>query len=761
MKKYKIFWIGIQESEISYTSNIFLGSITIFGTGKNGNYSFDKEYNLRYNYNLDNDLWIDFVNSSANKIIKKYPDCSFLLYYPMDATLYDQSVTSRLISINDIVKLDMWDNKLKCREWLGNDIPVVPCEICYGKEIFSRISNEFYENKEIVIQGEYSCGGSQTWLLENINKKFILSELSLNKLYSISKFIKNNISVNVHLVIYSNEIVILPASIQIIKLANSSFEYQGADFIAYQYLPQNIKNKVEQYSQIIGERLRNSGYRGICGIDYITTESEVYFAELNPRFQSSSFLINMALSDFNYDCCLQQLHLDAFAHKKCQYDISKLNVNYSFYKVTYSSEHLSKLKKLFNQSKDFNQVMCIDDDIKWNMSFEENTYLYKLVFKRNICAISKEFDLIIHPNLLIEENLVDFAKKEQQMLELKIMLLSHGITISKEAEQLLKKVNGINYKEFEALDLVIENKYYISVPYQTEFAPLSPFKIDIYDEKLYLFYYDTRMFSVFVRGEDPLANRTTKAGIAFSEISYLGHDRLRIYHRLGCHFKQLSKSCDFCDIDNDNRILTLASIQEVIETYKNHPQIKHFLIGGGSQPPNDDFEFVCKIAKLLKKTCSKPIYLMSLPMKNRNILNKLKVSGVTEVAFNIEIYDRKIAELYMPGKGLIPLTTYLDALKEAVSVFGNTGGVRSIFIVGLEPKETLLKGIEEVCKIGVSPILSLFKPIENTPLHYLLPPSDAEILDIVIKAEDICKKYGVQLGPTCSFCEDNTLKITR
>lgn len=146
---------------------------------------------------------------------------------------------------------------------------------------------------------------------------------------------------------------------------------------------------------------------------------------------------------------------------------------------------------------------------------------------------------------------------------------------------------------------------------------------------------------------------------------------------------------------------------------------------------------------------------------NTTILEDLKNAGITEVAFNIEIYNRIIARKYMPGKGKIPLKAYFNALKNAVKLWGKNGKVRTIFIVGLEPVESLLKGIEEVCKIGVSPILSLFKPVENTPLSHLMPPSDTEILDIVLATEKICEKYNLSMGPECHYCEDNTLKLTR
>ena len=760
MINQNIIWIGIQESEIAQTATLFSGSITIFGTNKNGNYAFDKEYNLRYNYNIDNDLWIDFVNQSARKIIQHYPNCLFILYYPMDVTYYDHIVTERIICSNDIHELDLWDNKFRCRDWIGNDIPTIKNKVCYAEKIKENIPDKLLDGQKFVVQGEYSCGGSKTWLLTKDNLYDVFAKLESKKKYSISPYIKNNISVNIHLIIYQNEVLLFPPSIQLISINSLYFNYQGADFITYHHLPKKIRNKVQHYSSIIGERLRRSGYRGVCGIDYIITQSEVFFLEINPRFQSSSFLLNFALQDVGQNISIQHLHMDAFTHAKCQFSIPLLKVNYSFYKYFYSYDNETALKYFEKNAKAFDEVLYISDNLSWNSELEDGTYLYKLVFKRNISAISHDFNLIIHPNLLIDKCIAEFQNLESQMLELKIMLLSHGITMSLDTIEYLEQTNGINYEEFSALDLTINNKYYINVPYKTNLTQLSPFQVKIKNNTTWLFYYDTKLALANIRGIDTLASKISRSGIKYSDFTYLGQDRLRIFHRLGCFFKQKECGCGFCDLENDNRKLTFETIKEAINAYENSPNIHHYLIGGGTQYPQDDFKSICTIAEYLKNKDSKSIYLMSLPPANKRTLNKLKQAGITEVSFNIEIFDRKIAKSYMPGKGEIPIQVYFDALKYAVKLWGKNGSVRTIFIVGLESKDSLLKGIEKVCKIGVSPILSLFKPIENTRLSHLLPMPDDEILDIVIRTEQLCKQYGVTLGPSCIYCEDNTLKIT-
>lgn len=150
---------------------------------------------------------------------------------------------------------------------------------------------------------------------------------------------------------------------------------------------------------------------------------------------------------------------------------------------------------------------------------------------------------------------------------------------------------------------------------------------------------------------------------------------------------------------------------------------------------------------------------MSLPPQNLEIIEELYNAGISEIAFNIEIFHEYLARHYMPGKGAIPRQHYYNALEKAVALWGRNGAVRSMVILGLEPEDSLLSGIEELCKIGVQPILSIFRPMENTPLSSKLPLSIHETMILYEKIENICTKYGQILGPSCIYCQNNTLSI--
>ena len=98
--KNSLYWIGIRESELDAVEGLFTGSITVFGSNKNGNHAFEQKFHIRYDYNQDNDTWNEFVNDTAEEIIRLDPHCRFMLYSPEEVELYGSGVKERALCQN-------------------------------------------------------------------------------------------------------------------------------------------------------------------------------------------------------------------------------------------------------------------------------------------------------------------------------------------------------------------------------------------------------------------------------------------------------------------------------------------------------------------------------------------------------------------------------------------------------------------------------------------------------------------------------------
>ena len=79
-KNDSLIWVGPRESDIYDCSNLFQGSVTIFGSNCNENISYCTKNGVRIDHNIpeciDDSFWID----GLIELNKKYPD-SKILYY--------------------------------------------------------------------------------------------------------------------------------------------------------------------------------------------------------------------------------------------------------------------------------------------------------------------------------------------------------------------------------------------------------------------------------------------------------------------------------------------------------------------------------------------------------------------------------------------------------------------------------------------------------------------------------------------------------
>lgn len=150
---------------------------------------------------------------------------------------------------------------------------------------------------------------------------------------------------------------------------------------------------------------------------------------------------------------------------------------------------------------------------------------------------------------------------------------------------------------------------------------------------------------------------------------------------------------------------------------------------------------------------------MSTPPENTGILDDLLRSGITEVGFNLELFNRKMANQLMPGKGSINQSQYLKAFEYSTCLWGKEGNVRSLLIVGLEPIKDTLEGVKYLSRLGVMPILSAFRPLPKTPLSNFVPPDFNVLYYVWNEALKICKESKLIPGPKCVPCQNNTISL--
>lgn len=742
------FWVSPRESDGLFNKNIE-ETIAFYSSGNiqstRPNIPYGNEYNK-------------YLEKHIKNILSQKPDAKFMFYNSKTAYSLSEELYSHFICMNSLRLLNKISDKVYTRFWLSESVPTLSTVLLAGNELnINKLKSLFQGFDSFVIQENRSSGGFGTYILTEENFEKVRRKLYDDDLYIVSPYIKNSISTNSQFIIFDDEILLLPCSVQIVLENDNRLLYRGGDFLAFRDISHEKVTLINRYTLEIAEKLKKMGYRGICGIDYLTDKDNVFFQEINARFQASSIVINKVLAEENLPS-IQELNIMAFKHQKCPYfSFLSLNVNYSMFKIlgenheVYPSYLYSRLKQ------DYEYVSCIlDDGYTLTQKIGNGIYAYQVIFNTNIVQINPEYQLSIYPNLL-DADILSFRKN--MMIDLKIALLNQGCRITTAAQKYMEQFAQIKKAVFRSIDFTIFNDIPINAPCEIKFSQYSPYIIDEVENKIILFQYNEKIGEITVELENSLSNKTTLSGVKYSQLAYSSTDRLRLKHAKICYMKEMGGGCIFCNIPTKRSDFSFEDLKEVIDAYIYDNSFNHILIGGASENPDTEHENILKIVEYLRKITTKPLYLMSLPPIRLEILDLYHAAGINEVAFNIEIFNETIARQMMPVKGNISRQYYIDALSYAVTLWGRNGNVRTAFIAGLEPIESTLKGIENVCSKGIQPMISVFRPMPGTKLENWVMPSNSALKELYNKANTICENYDQILGPSCRWCRNNMLGI--
>ena len=759
-----LYWIGPRESDIRYAGDMFAGSITLYGTNSDGNTDFCSSVGRRINHNIVTDEQQLFIVNEQNKRLEANPEARFMSYNPLLVYALPESrkLSDRTECLNDEPLLEKLDNKQEFRELASQTIKVLESRLLSGKECRydQLIGNTTGKSgcAFIVQEIKGAVGGQGTYFITNRNDDRMIA-IQDDSRYLVSEYLNPNIPVNVHCLIFDKRIIVLQPSIQLIHPHNSRLLYYGDDYIAYREIDADIDRKVREEARKLCHVLQDEGYRGILGLDAIIVGKEILFLEINPRFQGSSPDINRTLWERGLPS-LHELNLQAFSDDAPKTDgdtLEKLPIGFSSF--SFSGTHKDHIANIYKNSVSEPSVVdFVGNAFHSTQPSEYEAHQYTLQFNRNISSVI-DGGLRIHQNLLEpseawSNSIKDIKEKEK----LKISLLNQGAKLSHQAKMHLSWHGGMMEGVYHSLDIDLNGDKY-NIPLKTQLAVLSPFEVDYSDGKFVLRYYEHGIASITLDIRNRFLTKSTSKGIPLGRMLLLATDRLRIQHNSFCTFVEKKKKCQFCEAVHFPIEFDTSDVLDAIDAVFAQRRIpfRHIMIGGLSNHIGREKPAILEICQRIRKYSEMPIYLMCLPPKDLTDIDHYVDGGVSEIGFNLEVFDRNIARRIMPGKGLIPLEQYDAAFKHAVDRLKEKGAVYSAFVVGLEPKNSLLKGIEHVCRLGVRPILSPFLALPNTPMQNTISLNNEVIYAILKEIREQIEKYDLERGPMCLACRNNTL----
>ena len=344
---------------------------------------------------------------------------------------------------------------------------------------------------------------------------------------------------------------------------------------------------------------------------------------------------------------------------------------------------------------------------------------------------------------------------------LKISLLCHGISVSLAAEAALTgggttPMSVHEYPTTGGVTLVLEDDIYVNAPFDEPItqAPEATLRFDRREQQPFRVLFRGGEFPARVLPLPSYLSSGDSKGRAVTDAVFSHTDRARLSPIGGCH-----NSCSFCD--SPLKTYELRPAEQLLEalsisTADTALPVHHAVISGGT-PKQSDYGCFGQVCQSILRNATMPVDVMMSPQLGTQMIDRLSSSGADGFAINMELYDDRISKRTAPQKRGSGLQEFRASIERAVQNTGGSGRVRSLLLIGLEPEEQTLKGVEFLAKLGCDPVLSPFRPAPGTPLASQPGPSYELLESVYLRSLDIVDRYGVKLGPRCIPCMHNTL----
>lgn len=307
--------------------------------------------------------------------------------------------------------------------------------------------------------------------------------------------------------------------------------------------------------------------------------------------------------------------------------------------------------------------------------------------------------------------------------------------------------------EFPACFLTPVGKYRVHIRWNLD----SPIELRFEDGQYNVYDRNTLLFEKIDFAKRPAYyDRKTSDGTAMRTVAAdYGYGGMFVSYSNECSLKDKGMDCLFCNINATKDIYAQAqdikwkTPQQVGETIAaGYAQgFDHLTISGGFIPERREVEYYIDVAEAIQEALGKDDFngtaCVGAP-EDLSVFDKYKAAGFRTMATNLEIWNEKIFDVICPGKAQLcgGRKNWLDALDYEVDVFGKYN-VRSTMVSGIEPKESLLEGVQYLTEHGVVACVSQWYVNVGSPLEGHRTPTEEWHWDVFERTVGMYRKYGV------------------
>jgi hypothetical protein len=292
-------------------------------------------------------------------------------------------------------------------------------------------------------------------------------------------------------------------------------------------------------------------------------------------------------------------------------------------------------------------------------------------------------------------------------VRLKIALASRGARID---DRLRARVMGVPDFVPRMLDVVLPGDVRVLVPIDDG---TNPYAMESEDDRVLVVDDEARRIEVHVGALPRFYSRTTSGGRPMWQVATVVGTHLLLSPGGACGFSTRGAPCGFCREGarpggEREHAASIADVVEVVRTAFEEGVAESVFFNSCVYDPEDGgIGHLGPYVEAVRKHFDTFVAVQVHPPRSDVWIDRTYAMGVDALSYNVELFDPETLGRHCIGRmRYIGRERYLDALRYAASVFP-AGTVWSDLVLGLEPAEATMAGIEALAADGVVPVLSV------------------------------------------------------
>src|SRR5204862_44795 len=214
--------------------------------------------------------------------------------------------------------------------------------------------------------------------------------------------------------------------------------------------------------------------------------------------------------------------------------------------------------------------------------------------------------------------------------------------------------------------------------------------------------------------------RRTSRGTPMARVATVRGSHLLVHPSTACGFSVRGTPCRFCvegaRVPADREAVPVADVLEVVRAAFDEGACE-FVYFNTSHYESEDggIAFLAPYIEAVRRHFDTLIAAQVHPPRTTPWIDRTYALGVDALSYNLELFDPDVLNRHCIGRArYIGRERYLEALAHAATVFPS-GTVWTDLVLGLEPADSTMAGIDALAAMGVVPVAAVLSGAHPVP----------------------------------------------